>query len=240
MKLEVMHTAAAAADEAARHVAEIARSAVALRGRFLVALSGGSTPRAMHARLVEAHAAAVDWSRVEFYWSDERLVPPDHPDSNYRMARETLLDPLAIAPDRVHRARGEGGAPSAVAEDYARAIAAGVPAEHGVPVFDLVLLGMGGDGHTASLFPFTDALDANDRWVVPNVAPRAPVDRVTLTFPVIFAARAVRVVVTGADKADALGEVLQGPSDPRRLPAQRLVEARGDLCWIVDGAAIRS
>jgi 6-phosphogluconolactonase len=237
MDVQVLPGPEAVADEAARQVAALGAAALAARGRFVVSLSGGGTPRALHARLAEGHRHGLDWARAEFYWSDDRLVAPDHPDSNYRMARETLLDPLGIAPERVHRIRGEAE-PRAAADDYAREIADGVPVEGGLPVFDLVLLGMGVDGHTASLFPFTDALDVADRWVVPNRAPRPPVDRITLTFPVVFAARAVRVLVTGADKAATLASVLHGPADPRRLPSQRLAESRGDLRWLVDAAAI--
>jgi 6-phosphogluconolactonase len=237
MQVDVRPAPAAVAIEAARQVAALAHEAIASRGRFVVSLSGGSTPRAMHASLAKDHRERVDWGRVEFYWSDERLVPPGDADSNYRMARETLLEPLGIAAERVHRIRGETGEARAVADDYAREIAAGVDVVSGWPTFDLVLLGMGGDGHTASLFPFTEALDVADRWVVPGRAPKPPFDRVTLGFPVIHAARAVRVVVTGGEKAGVLAEVLAGTRDPRRLPAQRIAESRGDVRWIVDAAA---
>lgn len=236
MEVDIRPGPEAVADEAASQVAELADRAIASRGRFVVSLSGGSTPRAMHARLASANRGAIDWSRVDFYWSDDRLVPAGDPDSNYRMARETLLDPLGIDPARVHRILGESADAGAAATAYARDLEASVPIEGGVPVFDLVLLGIGADGHTASLFPFTPALDVSDRWVVPGRAPRPPLDRVTLTFPVIHAARAVRVLVTGADKRDTLAEVLHGTADPRRLPAQRIMDARGDLRWIVDAA----
>lgn len=237
MHIDVGADPAAVAVEAAAQVASLARTAIAARGRFVVSLSGGSTPRAMHARLASAHRADVDWTRVEIYWSDDRLVPPDDADSNYRMARETLLDPIGIADARVHRIRGEAADARVASDEYARELAAGLDDHDGWPQFDLVLLGMGGDGHTASLFPFTPALDVSDRTVTPGRAPKAPFDRVTLTFPVIHAARAVRVVVTGRDKAEVLASVLRGPRDLRRLPAQRILEATGDLRWIVDAAA---
>jgi 6-phosphogluconolactonase len=237
MHVDVRADPAAVADEAARQVSALAREAIASRGRFVVSLSGGSTPRAMHTQLAEAHRHEVDWTRVEFFWSDDRLVPPDDPGSNYRMARETLLDPLGVGADRVHRVRGEAGDALVAAGEYAREIASVAPIEAGLPVFDLVLLGMGDDGHTASLFPFTDALGADDEWVAPGRAPKPPVDRVTFTFPVIHAARAVRVLVNGADKAAVVADVLHGPPDPRRLPAQRILESRGDLRWILDAAA---
>lgn len=238
MNVVALANPAEVAEEAARHVVALGREAISARGRFTVALSGGSTPRALHARLASAHRASLEWPRVEFFWSDERAVPPDHQDSNYRMARETLLDPLAIDASHVHRMRGEEPNPADAADQYARLLAGSFP-EH-EPEFDLVLLGMGADGHTASLFPNTPALDVEDRTVVANQAPKAPTERITLTFPVLLAARAVRVLVTGADKADTLAAVLHGPPDPRRLPSQRLASARGDLRWLVDNAALRS
>jgi 6-phosphogluconolactonase len=237
MDLDVLAGPPAVAAEAARQVALLARAAIADRGRFIVSLSGGATPRAMHGRLAGTHRDAIDWTRVEFYWSDDRLVPPDDDGSNYRMARETLLDPLEIEPAHVHRIGGELATAALAASEYAREIRDGVPLRDGLPVFDLVVLGMGVDGHTASLFPFTEALEADDRWVVPGRAPHPPVDRVTLTFPVIHAARAVRVIVTGVDKARTFAEVLHGAPDARRLPAQRIAESRGDVRWIVDRAA---
>ena len=234
----VLRDPAAVADEAARHVVALATSAIDATGRFTVALSGGSTPRALHAQLATAHSDAIDWARVEFFWSDDRAVPPDHPDSNYRMARETLLDPLGIDGSRVHRIRGEDPEPDHAADEYARSLAASLPGE--LPIFDLVLLGMGADGHTASLFPNTAALDIEDRTVVASHAPKPPVNRITLTFPVLLQARAIRVLVTGADKAATLSTVLHGPPDARRWPAQRLAAARGDLRWLVDSAASRT
>lgn len=238
MQIDVGRDPAVVADEAARQVEALARDAILARGRFVVCLSGGSTPRVMHARLADAHRAGIDWTRVEFYWSDDRLVAPDDPESNYRMARETLLDPLRIPAEHVHRIHGEAGDAAAAADGYVREIAGGVEIDGGWPVFDLVLLGMGSDGHTASLFPFTEALDVSDRWVVAGRAPKPPVNRVTLTFPVIHAARAVRVIVTGADKAGVLADVMRGARDPRRLPAQRIAESRGDVRWLADAAAM--
>jgi 6-phosphogluconolactonase len=229
---------ASVAEEAARHVVALATDAISARGRFAVALSGGSTPRVLHARLASAHRRSLDWTRVEFFWSDERAVPPDHPDSNYRMARETLLEPIGIAAAHVHRIRGEDPDPANAANEYVRLLAELFSED--VPEFDLVLLGMGADGHTASLFPHTAALDVEDRTVAANRAPKPPMDRITLTFPVLLAARAVRVLVTGADKAATLEAVLHGPPDPHRLPAQRLASARGDVRWLVDAAALRA
>jgi 6-phosphogluconolactonase len=223
--------ARAAADE----LVAIARDAIAARGVCHVALSGGSTPRRMFAELATRGAAALAWTQVELWWGDERTVPPDHPDSNYGMARAALIDPLGLAGTRVHRIEGERP-PDDAARAYERALVAALGAP---PVLDLVLLGLGPDGHVASLFPGSPALAETARWVVAN-----PVDspvahgktvRITLTVPAINAARHVRVLVAGADKADTLAQVIDGPAD--RLPAQRIAPPAGDLAWLVDQAA---
>lgn len=230
---------AALIDAAAADFVTVAAEAMAARGRCLVALSGGSTPRGMYDRLAALGTAALDWSRVVFLWSDERSVPPDHPESNYRMAREVLLDPLRIPDAQVHRMRGEADDLEAAAREYEHVLATltGVPPGHGVPQLDLVLLGLGSDGHTASLFGDTVALDVRDRWVVRNYVAKFTTSRLTLTFPVILAAREIRVLVTGAEKARALTAVLTGAWDPDRLPAQRLASAVGRVVWLVDEAA---
>ena len=212
---------------------EFARLLRASTGTFRVALSGGSTPKRMHEILSAMGRDALPWDRVELWFGDERTVPPDHPDSNYGMAKRTLIDPLGIS--SVHRMEGERD-PAAAAADYERALvaAAGAP-----PVLDLVFLGMGPDGHTASLFPGSPAVGERQRYVVAN-----PVDspvakgkttRITLTVPALNAARHVRFLVAGADKAHVLGEVLQGPRG--RYPSQ-LVEG-GDVAWFVDQAAAK-
>ena len=217
----------------------VARNAIAARGRCLVALSGGSTPRGLYERLAAAGPEALDWPRVVFLWSDERSVPPDHPESNYRMAREALLAPLRIPDSQVYRMRGEAEDIEAAAREYEATLAhlTGVPPGHGVPFLDLVLLGLGTDGHTASLFSDTVALDVRDRWVVRNWVAKFTTSRLTLTFPVILAAREIRVLVAGADKAAALAAVLTGAWDPDRLPAQRLINATGHVVWLADEAA---
>jgi 6-phosphogluconolactonase len=240
MEVTVLGDPAALAEAAAREVLAIGTAAILRHGRFLIALSGGSTPRAMHARLTAPDLREVlDWSSVEFFWSDERAVPPDHPDSNYGMARTTLLLPLDISDPQVHRMRGEALDLEAAAREYEQEIAdvcGGTPGRS-APVLGLVLIGMGADGHTASLFPRTPALDEETRWVVTNTVPRQASRRLTVTFPVIQAARDVRVVAGGAEKADTLHAVLRGPRDARRLPAQRLAEARGRVVWLADAAA---
>lgn len=230
----------ALADAAARECLVLAADAIASRGRWLVALAGGATPRDMYRRLAAlGRDAALDWSRVVVFWSDERSVPPDHPDSNYRMARETLLEPLGIEDAQVHRMAAESDDIEAAARAYEHALAevTGVTPGHGLPCLDLVLLGLGPDGHTASLFADTVALDVRDRWVVRNYVAKFVSSRLTLTFPVIHAAREIRVLVAGAAKAVTLADVLQGPRDPDRLPAQRLADAHGHVVWLVDAAA---
>jgi len=223
---------------AADFLAVAARS-IAERGRFLVALSGGSTPRGMYEGLAHLGPATIDWSRVVFLWSDERSVPPDHQDSNYRMVREALLEPLHIPGEQVYRMRGEADDIEAAAREYEHALATltGVQPGQGVPQLDLVLLGLGADGHTASLFGDTVALDVRDRWVVRNYVAQLTTSRLTLTFPVILAAREIRVLVAGAEKSAALAAVLNGGWDPDRLPAQRLANATGHVVWLVDRAA---
>jgi 6-phosphogluconolactonase len=239
MDIRTYPNAPALMDAAAADFVAVAAAAIAERGRCLVALSGGSTPRGMYERLAALGPGILDWSRVTVLWSDERSVPPDHAESNYRMALETLLAPLQIPAAQVYRMRGEDEDLEAAARDYERTLGAltGVHPGHGVPHLDLVLLGLGSDGHTASLFGDTVALDVRDRWVVRNYVAKFTTSRLTLTFPVILAAREIRVLVAGADKANTLAAVLAGDWDPDRLPAQRLAHATGHVVWLVDQAA---
>jgi 6-phosphogluconolactonase len=193
--------------------------------RFRVALSGGSTPRAMHHLLATPPLVErIDWSRVEIYFGDERCVPPDHADSNYRMARESLLDRVPIPAEQVHRVHGEL-APDEAAREYASVVA-------GVRL-DLVFLGMGPDGHTASLFPGTPVLDEQAATAVTLFVPRLGVHRVTLTAPLLSAAAQVVVMATGAEKADALARALEGP--PGAVPIQLIRPLR--MLWLVDRTA---
>ena len=216
---------------AAQDLVEVARAALVARGRFCVALSGGSTPRRMYEILSEAPRwARLEWDRDEFFWGDERAVGPDHADSNYGAAAAALLRPLGIAPERVHRIQGELPDP----ED-ARVFAS--PAAGLPPIFDLVLLGMGPDGHTASLFPYSQALTERTRWVVGHHVARLGKARITMTPPILNRAAEVRLLVTGPDKAGVLREVLLGPREPERLPAQLVAPAAGRLVWMLDRAA---
>ena len=228
--LERFADAGALAHAAADELLALAHACVTARAVCHIALSGGSTPRRLFERLREL---PMPWSAVELWFGDERTVPPDHADSNYRMANETLIAPLGLT--RVHRMRGEDP-PAAAAAAYEHELIAslGTP-----PVIDIALQGMGPDGHTASLFPGTPALADTTHWVVAN-----PVDspvtkgattRITLTARAIKSARHVRFLVTGAEKAAALAAVLEGPRDPQRFPAQ-LIEG-ADVVWYVDTAA---
>src|SRR5215469_2042551 len=185
---------------AAQEFVRCAREAIAVRGRFTVALSGGSTPRRLYQLLAsEPFRTQVDWGRVEFFWGDERCVPPDHPDSNYRMAREAMLSHLPIPAEHIHRLEGERADRDAAARDYEAIIAGvfGVTAGGEPPALDLNLLGMGTNGHTASLFPYTKALDETARWVVANFVPELNADRLTMTRPMLNRSREVLFVVAG-------------------------------------------
>lgn len=224
---------------AAEEVCRIAGEAVAARGRFMLVLSGGETPHTLYALLAsEPYRRRVDWARTEVFWSDERAVKPDRHGSNFRMAEELLLRPLALPAGHLHRIRAEAGAEVAAAEyerDIARAF--GIAAGGAPPAFDLLLLGMGPDGHVASLFPHGAAVDERRRWVVASRAPGAFPDRVTLTAPVLGEARHVLLLVAGSTKAEALAKVLQGPRDPQGLPAQLLPLAADRVTWLADEAA---
>ena len=212
---------------------ECANEAVNRRGRFDVALSGGSTPAELYRALART-PAAVPWDRTHLWFGDERWVPPTHPDSNYRMAHETLLGPLGLAGERLHRVETELD-PDAAALRYEDEMRAAFPAA--VPRFDLVLLGIGEDGHTASLFPETAALDERTRLVVANWVPKLAAHRITITFPVLESAYAVWVLAVGERKAAIVREALEGPMDPRRLPVQAARPTQGDIVWWLDAAA---
>ena len=234
MRVRVLPDRDAVAEAAAREIVGAAQQAITVRGRFLVALAGGRTPALAYSQLAaEPWSDSVDWSRVEFFWGDERAVPPDDPESNYGMVRRTLLRPLGIRDTQVHRMRGEDPDPAAAALEYASELerVAGAP-----PVFDLVLLGMGADGHVASLFPESTALSENERTVTDVLVPGSRARRLTLTFPVILAARAILVQVTGADKAKALRRVFMSHAGDT-LPAIRLSDAAARVLWLVDATA---
>ncbi len=219
---------------------ELAAGAIAARGAFRVALSGGSTPRRMLELLAcEPRRSRVDWSRVRIFFGDERAVAPDHADSNYGMAQRALLARVPLAPGQVHRMRGEAPDLARAADEYALEIARefGVAAEGPPPAFDLIYLGLGGDAHTASLFPGTPALAERRRWVVANPVAEQATTRLSFSPPLLCAAREVAFLVAGASKRAALRAVLDGPRDPQRYPAQLVQPACGRVRWLVDAAA---
>jgi 6-phosphogluconolactonase len=231
----------AVTQRAVAHVVEAASSALSARNRFSIALSGGSTPRPIYQSLARFPTRRrVDWTRVEVFWSDERCVPPDDERSNYRMAREALLDPVGVPQERIHRIRAEDPDADRAAADYERVLrwalgnAAGRP-----PRIDLVLLGLGAEGHTASLFPGSAAFDSERLvFAVRNAGDPPPsVDRITLTPAAINAARDVLFLVAGAEKAEAVRATLEGPRDPTRWPAQAIAPQEGRVIWMVDQAA---
>ncbi len=240
-KIEVV----ADADELSRRAAEefvtLAEEAARERGRFTVALSGGSTPQHLYRLLTDNEKpfrAQVPWQKCHFFFGDERHVAPDHPDSNYRMAREAMFSRVSIPAENVHRIKTENPDARKAAEDYEQELRAFFhPARGQLPRFDLVFLGMGPDGHTASLFPGTDALREQTRLVAAPRIEKLSTYRVTLTPLVLNNASCTMFLVAGADKAESLRAVLQGSYQPDLYPAQLVRPTVGKVLWLVDKAA---
>ncbi|MCH8818895.1 MAG: 6-phosphogluconolactonase [Acidobacteria bacterium] len=219
----------------------LATKAVTSHGRFSVALSGGETPRALHSQLQsDAYVARVPWSEVYVFWGDERYVPHDHPDSNYGMARATMLDQVPIPDENIFPVpTGKGDAESAAGQ-YQETLRSFFNLDQGEqPQFDLIVLGMGEDGHTASLFPDTAALENSSEVVVANYLEKLDAHRVTLTIPAINQATFVVFLIAGASKASALKEVLEGPYQPNRFPSQFVQPTNGKLLFLVEFEAAR-
>ena len=231
----------ATVEELTRQAAELfvakAQQAIAVNGHFSVALSGGSTPRSLYAHLAEPDVASrIHWETVHLFWGDERCVPPEHTDSNFRMVSETLLEHIAIPAQNIHRIQGELQ-PSEASAQYEHEL---YDFFEGTPRFDLILLGLGDDGHTASLFPFSPALQEQTRWVVAvshETSPSPLVSRVTLTLPVINNAQNIVFLVSGARKASRLAEILNAPAKFHELPAQAVRPNDGERLWLIDKAA---
>ena len=222
------------AERAARRFLHLLGSALRIRDRFTVALAGGSTPRQLYSLLAEKK---LDWEGVHFFWGDERCVPPDAADSNFRMADESLFSHASILAENIHRIHGELPAEKA-AMDYKDELHRYFGYQ--TPRFDLILLGLGDDGHTASLFPGSPLVQEQARWVAAVEHPLPPpptVDRVTLTPLVLNAAAYILFLVSGEEKAGRLAQVLQGPFHPDRIPAQVVEPVNGHVCWLVDQAA---
>lgn len=231
-------------ERAARRFVQAARTAIGARGRFAVALSGGSTPRPLFERLADPGVAgAVEWDAVHVFWCDERCVPPDDERSNYGMAKRLLLDRVPVSGTRVHRIRCEDVEPAEAAERYEKELRETLsvtPAE--TPHLDFALLGLGSDGHTASIFPGSSAAAETTRLAlaVPASEPGMAdpvVDRVTLAPPALDAAREVVFLVAGSGKAPAVAATLEGPRDPARWPAQAIDPVDGDVAWLLDSGA---
>jgi 6-phosphogluconolactonase len=231
-KIHVFENARELARAAAKTFAEQAAKSIQEKGNFAVALAGGSTPKTLYELLATEYQDTLDWKGVRAFFGDERTVPPDHEDSNYRMAYEALLSRVPVG--SVHRMRGELE-PREAATLYEEELKEFFG---GPPRFDLVLLGIGEDGHTASLFPGTRALDVTDRFVVENPVEKLDTIRLTLTVPAINAAKKVNFLVAGEGKAGALEEILEGDSNPREYPA-KLIWPQNRATWMVDRAAAR-
>ncbi|HMG36263.1 MAG TPA: 6-phosphogluconolactonase [Blastocatellia bacterium] len=233
--------------KAARGFARLADQYVVGSGRFTVALAGGSTPKAMLSLLAQTpFRETVPWSSIHFFWGDERCVPPDHQDSNYRMAFEALLSKVPVPKENIFRIPAELKDPDQAASEYESALInfflkSDKPSEtaplSNVPRFDLIMLGMGPDGHTASLFPGTPAVSVTDRVAVANYVEKLKAHRITLTAATINNARNVTFLAAGADKAETLRNVLEGPYQPQIYPSQMIRPSRGALLWMIDEAA---
>jgi 6-phosphogluconolactonase len=229
------------AQEAARSLAQAAAQAIASRGRFTLALSGGSTPEGLYLKLAGPEfAGQIDWPRVFVFWGDERAVPPDDPQSNYGMAKRVLLDHVGIPPENIFRLQGELP-PAEAARAYENVLRSFIEAPDLASspraTFDLTLLGLGADGHTASLFPRTEALKERERWVVANYVGSLGSWRLTLTLPAINRSRQVWFLAAGPDKAGRVAQVVAGTPAGEALPAQLIRPETGRLRWFLDQAA---
>ncbi|HMK24256.1 MAG TPA: 6-phosphogluconolactonase [Terriglobales bacterium] len=235
-EIRVLPDPAALFHAAANEFVAQAQSAFRERGRFTVALAGGSTPKGLYSLL--ASNAALPWDKVFFFFGDERHVPPDDPDSNYRMARESLLSKISVPPGNVFRVPAENPDANQAATSYEQTMRNffRVP-PGGFPVLDLVLLGMGPDGHTASLFPGGKASQEDSHWVVSDWVEKFKTDRITLTLPVLKNANEVMFLVSGKDKTATLREVLEGNQPGTQFPSKLVHPIHGKLIWMVDQAA---
>jgi 6-phosphogluconolactonase len=233
-KIQVFPNADGLAQAAARRVVDAARESIARSGTFTFTLSGGSTPKALYELLAnDEYRDRIDWPRVEIFFGDERTVPPDHPDSNYRMANQALLSKVPIKPENIHRMRGEID-PEQAAKEYGQLLKRRF-GDDGGP--DLVLLGIGDDGHTASLFPHTAALRETKHRAFANPVPKLNTTRLTLTAPLINRAGEILVLSAGENKAPVIRQILEEPPDPDRLPIQMIFPASGNLTYLLDVAA---
>jgi 6-phosphogluconolactonase len=246
-EIEIAADRGALARAAAQRFVTLAQESIAARGRFSLALSGGSTPRDLYVRLTSPEfSSQIDWGRVQFFWGDERAVPPDDPESNYRMAYETLLSHVKPPAQNVHRIVAELK-PNDAARAYEKTLRETLVRRGAVktrkqgtvkyPRFDLILLGLGANGHTASLFPRTAVLHETTRWVAAEYVDEVKMNRITLTAPVINAAENILFLVAGSDKAAIVRAVLHDEYRPEELPAQLICPSDGHLIWLLDREA---
>jgi 6-phosphogluconolactonase len=238
LEIRTLNTPQELFEAAAELVASTASEAITERGRFTIALSGGSTPKNLYNLLATNARSSLPWDRMFFFFGDERHVPPTDPESNYRMANEAMLSKVPVAPGNVFRVEAEKPDAGAAATAYEQTLRKFFALEAGqIPAFDLILLGMGPDGHTASLFPGTEALQEKSKLFVANWVEKLKTHRLTLTLPVLNAARCVAFLVSGTDKAPVLKSVLEGDAPGEQYPAKLVRPAQGKLIWLLDRAA---
>jgi 6-phosphogluconolactonase len=236
-EIQVLDSASSIAEAGALHFVRICNSSVKANGKFSVVLSGGSTPKGMLSLLAsDEYKKQVPWDKCHFFWGDERSVPPTHADSNFKMATDALLSHIPANPAQIYRMEAEKADINQAAQEYQNKIATffNIPNSGSPPQFDLLYLGMGPDGHTASLFPGTTALGEKSRWVVPNFVPKFNTNRMTFTYPMINQAKNIIFLVAGKDKVSALKEVLQGEPALETYPSQGINPIHGSLLWLLD------
>jgi len=225
--------------EAARYIVQVAQDAIMTNGRFTIALSGGNTPRKLYGLLgSKPYRSQINWGLVEIFWADERCVPPESEESNYRMTNEVLLSKVPIPAHQIHRIPAEQTDLDAASQAYTLDMQRTFGTD-GIPRFDLIQLGMGGEGHTASLFPHQSSLSEQQRLVMPVSVPKPPPLRLTFTPPLLNAAQHILFLVTGADKAEAVQAVLEGSQQPTEYPAQLVRLSAGKVTWMLDKAAAK-
>jgi len=237
VEIKVFSTLEALNAAAAKDISKLASEAIASRGCFAIALSGGNTPRTLYELLARDYQSAIDWKHVHFFWGDERYVSRDDPASNYRMVKASLFDHIPITPDNVYPVNTALANPEKAAADYSTELSLTIGGT--LPSFDLILLGLGNDGHTASLFPGTDFESEKGRLVVVTVSPIPPKVRISLTMDVINAARNVFFLVAGGEKVSILHEVLEDSKNVRPQYPAAMVKPTGNLLWFVDEAAMK-
>ncbi len=225
---------------AAEYVVRIANESIALHGQFTIALTGGTTPKEMYSLLgSEPFRRQIDWRLVHIFWGDERCVPHNSPESNSYLAQEVLLNKISISESQIHRMPADQPDREVASQAYTVEMQRTF-GTNGIPSFDLIHLGMGPEGHTASLFPHQASLHEKRRLVMPVSVPKPPPDRLTFTPPLLNAARNVLFLVTGSDKADALQAVLEGEYQPEEFPAQIVRPTNGEVVWMLDKAAAKN